>query len=444
MRTAGFLLAICLLPASIFAQAVAYDFSKLYEAAAPAVVQVTTDDGMGSGFLVTPFGHIATNFHVVRSARYLAVQFPDGRKVKATLVAANPTYDMAVLKVNSEVVTGITPLPVLSAEKESSVKVGIPVVAIGSPLNQKFLMTQGILSKVDQNTVLGDFLLQSGNSGGPLMNLDGEVLAINTFGEGSIGGAVRVDALRVFLTSPELLAQSVDVQPAPDQLRSVSDVRYPVETLNHKVQTEPLDITAYRFQAGDFNVTAITPVLIAKLQVAREKRRNPNQKQKSATGQGPRPEVQDPYYEWHRSTETSLDYAVTFDVRPETGPAKRNVMGRIVRFGSGKTEKEFKGQFLEFRIYRDGELLEPIMPGRLVVETADDKNPRLVDQAYAGSYVYSPDEFMTGNAFRIQIVDARDPNAIHKELVFTAESKLIRQLRADFSVSPGVLISQAP
>src|SRR4030095_5979490 len=103
-NAASLWLAICIFPSAVFAQAIAYDFSKLYEAAAPAVVQVTTDDGMGSGFLVTPFGHIATNFHVVRSARYLAVQFPDGRKVKATLVAANPTYDMAVLKVNSEVV----------------------------------------------------------------------------------------------------------------------------------------------------------------------------------------------------------------------------------------------------------------------------------------------------------------------------------------------------
>ena len=65
-------------------------------------------------------------------------------------------------------------------------------------------MTQGILSKVDETTVLGGFLLQSGNSGGPLLNLQGEVIGINTFGEANISGAIRVDALRDFLTSPEL------------------------------------------------------------------------------------------------------------------------------------------------------------------------------------------------------------------------------------------------
>src|SRR5437867_2199271 len=205
-RVAHLLLAVCILSSVVYSQAVAFDYSRLYEASSPAVVQVTTQDGSGSGFLVTPFGHIATNYHVIRSSRYLAVQFPDGRKVKAAVVAVNPRYDMALLKVNSEVVDGIEPLRVLAQDKDRSIKVGIPVVAIGSPLNQKFLMTQGILSKVDETTVLGDFVLQAGNSGGPLMNLNGEVVAINTFGEANISGAIRIDALRDFLSSAELLA----------------------------------------------------------------------------------------------------------------------------------------------------------------------------------------------------------------------------------------------
>src|SRR5262245_4359585 len=80
------------------------DYSKIYEAASPAVVTIVTDGGTGSGFLVTRFGHIATNFHVVRGARYLAVQFKDGPKVAAAIVATNELGDMALIKVNSEVV----------------------------------------------------------------------------------------------------------------------------------------------------------------------------------------------------------------------------------------------------------------------------------------------------------------------------------------------------
>src|SRR5437016_13997840 len=115
---ARLLLAALLLSGLTYAQAVAYDYSKLYETSSPAVVQVTTQDGSGSGFLVTPFGHIATNFHVIRGSKYLAVQFPDGHKVKAAVVAVNPHYDMALLKVNSEVVAGMQPLTVLPSDKD--------------------------------------------------------------------------------------------------------------------------------------------------------------------------------------------------------------------------------------------------------------------------------------------------------------------------------------
>jgi hypothetical protein len=106
---------------------------------------------------------------------------------------------------------------------------------------------------------------------------------------------------------------------------------------------------------------------------------------------------------------------------------------------------EFKGEFLEFRVYRDGELIEPVMPGRQVIEGASDqKNSHFVDQAYAGSYIYAPEEFLTGNEFKIQIIDARNPKEVHKEIVFPADSKLIRQLRADFTFVPNVLLTKAP
>src|SRR5438132_8991776 len=125
-RVARLLLATYIVPAVVYAQALAYDYSKLYEASSPAVVQVTTQDGSGSGFLVTPFGHIATNFHVIRNSRYLAVQFPDGRKVKADVIAVNSKYDMALLKVNSVLVREIRPLQLLPEDKDTGIEVGIP------------------------------------------------------------------------------------------------------------------------------------------------------------------------------------------------------------------------------------------------------------------------------------------------------------------------------
>ena len=448
-RAAGLLLCLFLIPAMLEAQVVAFDYSLLYELTSPAIVTVSTDDGSGSGFLATSSGLIATNHHVVRNTRYLAVQFSDGRKVQAKVVAVNPFYDMALLKVNSAVVENVRPLTILPEDREASVKVGIPVVALGSPLNQRFLMTQGILSKVEEKTVLGDYLLQPGNSGGPLLNREGEVIGINTFGEANISGAIRIGALRDFLQSPELLSQAAESEPSAEQLRSVES-RYPIDILNHKIETESLNPETYRLKAGDFIITAITPVLIAKLQVYQERNRVLNRYDRRSKDISD-PDfhgIQEQYYEWHGTTERSLDYAITFDVRPMSGLTGRSRASRIfspfLLFGrKGRLEMEFKAEFLDLRIYRDGKLIEPILPGRSVIQGAGDhKGKRFVDQAYAGSYTYSPDDFQAGNEFRIQIIDARKPDEVHKELVFPANSPLIRQLRADFSFGPHMLITR--
>jgi len=445
---------ILLFPAVLAAQVVAYDFSPLYENASPAVVQIITDDGSGSGFLVTPFGHIATNFHVIRNSRYLAVQFHDGRKARGEVIAVNTKYDMALLKVNSSLVRGIRPLQLLPENHDSTVKVGIPVVALGSPLNQKFLMTQGILSKVEDETLLGDFLLQAGNSGGPLLNMNGQVLGINTFGEGNISGAVRIDTLRDLLKTDDIW-KSVQTEPSSKLLPSVSAVRYPVEILNAKVLKEPLNWMAYRFKAGDFSVTAITPVLIGKLQslAGRIHEENPHARRIQSIPD-PHSIRDEPYYEWHRATESALDYAVTFDIRPNTGLLNRSRFSTLTSpldpflslFGKGRPRDiEFKGEFLDFRVYRDGKLVEPVLPGRQIIETnTNAKETRFVEQAYAGRYVYLPDEFMTGTEFRLQIVDGRKPEEIHKELIFNEDSPLIRQIRADFTYSPGFFFVKVP
>src|SRR5215510_3486589 len=235
MKRSGLLASVLfLLPLALHAQVVAYDFSALYQSAAPSVVLIASDSGSGSGFVVSPFGHIATNFHVIRNSKYLSVQFPDGRKVNADIIAVNSKYDMALLKVNSALVKDIKPLQLLPADREPEVRVGSPVVALGSPLNQRFLMTQGILSKVDDETLLGDFLLQPGNSGGPLLNIEGQVVGINTFGESSISGAVRIGPLRDLLKTDDIW-DSIDIEPEPDLLPTLSTSRYPVDVLNLKV-----------------------------------------------------------------------------------------------------------------------------------------------------------------------------------------------------------------
>ncbi len=153
---------------------IAYDYSAMYDKVSPSIVKVHADSATGSGFLVTSSGMFATNHHVVRNARYLAIEFADGRKVPVDIALLDARNDLAILKANSATVRNVAPLPLLPAERDPSVKAGIPAVAFGSPLSQTFLMTQGIVSKVEPAVLLGDFLIQPGNSGGPLVNLKPE------------------------------------------------------------------------------------------------------------------------------------------------------------------------------------------------------------------------------------------------------------------------------
>ena len=83
------------------------------------------------------------------------------------------------------------------------------------------------------------------------------------------------------------------------------------------------------------------------------------------------------------------------------------------------------------------------LPGRTVIEGDTDKN-RFIDEAYTGRYIYAPQEFLEGNEFRFQVIDARKPDVIYKEIVLTADSKLIQQLRADFSVMPEFFFETIP
>src|SRR5262249_18710186 len=156
--------------------------------------------------------------------------------------------------------------------------------------------------------------------------------------------------------------------------------------LNHKIESEPLNPLAYRIRAGDFMITAVTPVLIAKLQVAQQKirasnrydRRTKNMSDPDAQGIG------DTYYEWHGTTEAAVDYVITFDVRPISGLTKRSRASKLsplTLFGhTGRGEVEFKAEFMDLRIYRDGQLIEPIVPGRAIIAGNDGKKHRFIDQ----------------------------------------------------------------
>ena len=138
---------------------------------------------VGSGFVIDPAGIIATNWHVVAGAYEIIVNFADGSSTPASVLSATRVGDIALLKVDVG-----HPLPVAHWGDSDKVQVGDPVVAIGNPLGLGMSVSSGIVSALNRNimeTPYDDFIqtdaaINHGNSGGPLFNMRGEVIGIDT------------------------------------------------------------------------------------------------------------------------------------------------------------------------------------------------------------------------------------------------------------------------
>jgi serine protease Do len=142
--------------------------------------------GLGSGFIVDPKGYILTNNHVVENATRIQVTLPkDTNKYTAKLIGTDPELDLAVLKINAD-----RELPTLHMGNSDAIETGDWVVAIGSPFGLDQTMTAGIISAKGrelndpghqlQRFLQTDAAINRGNSGGPLLNIHGEVIGINT------------------------------------------------------------------------------------------------------------------------------------------------------------------------------------------------------------------------------------------------------------------------
>lgn len=185
------------------------EYTRLMQAVVPSVVSITTSrrvqmrnqamdpyelffrqrrprqqtqTSMGSGVIVSREGHILTNHHVISGMETIEVQLTDGRVEPATLIGTDEQTDIAVLKINAR---NIEPLPLGDSD---GVQVGQMVFAVGNPFGLQETVTQGIISAKGRRALADsgvemlqtDAAVNQGNSGGPLLNVRGEIIGINS------------------------------------------------------------------------------------------------------------------------------------------------------------------------------------------------------------------------------------------------------------------------
>lgn len=256
-------LALLLAPVAAFARAAPASFADLAEELSPAVVNISTAQkvekpsfgpragpelpegtpfedffkdffdkrgggnneprtvqSLGSGFVIDPAGYIVTNNHVIEGADEITINFANGDALEAKLIGTDPKTDIALLKLTEE---PSEPLPFVPFADSDKTRVGDWVIAIGNPFGLGGSVSAGIISARSRDINSGpydDFLqtdaaINRGNSGGPLFNMDGEVVGVNTAIFSPTGGSVGVG-----FSVPANIASNI-----VDQLREYGETR---------------------------------------------------------------------------------------------------------------------------------------------------------------------------------------------------------------------------
>ncbi|WP_227267385.1 DegQ family serine endoprotease [Roseobacter weihaiensis] len=172
---------------------------------------------LGSGFVISEDGYVVTNNHVIDGADEILVEFFDGTELSAEVVGTDPNTDIALLKVEAD-----EPLPFVSFGDSDSARVGDWVIAMGNPLGQGFSVSAGIVSARNRELsgryddyIQTDAAINRGNSGGPLFNMNGEVIGVNTAILSPTGGSIGLG----FSMASNVVTRVVD------QLREFGETR---------------------------------------------------------------------------------------------------------------------------------------------------------------------------------------------------------------------------
>jgi S1-C subfamily serine protease len=232
-----------------------------------SVVAVWTPVTRASGFVIDPKGLIATNQRAIGTATSVEVQLTPAVKVTASVVAADPARDVAVLWIDPTVVASVRPVPLNCAQAVTPTVVdGQQIFTVGIPLHQETAITPGTVSRVDPHSIAADFRLARGSAGGPVFTADARMIGITSLVDGKDESrrgdspVVRIaDVCEVVASAEKKIVNTAP--PSGTHLPVEPLSPFPVDALKDAAQRRTTSLSSYQITSSNFDVTFITPVL---------------------------------------------------------------------------------------------------------------------------------------------------------------------------------------
>ena len=396
--------------------------------------------GRGTGFLADSTGLVVTNAHLVKGADEVRVQIDSVTKVYAKPLVSDDDKDVAVLAINMSHCGACVVLPLFDSSKSAAPAAGDRVLALGSPLNRLSVLSIGIVSSADDHAIVSDAGVNWLNTGGPLVNLDGYVIALNSTRESQLALSDVSAGPRVASSTP---ASSIAdaVQRARTALASLGAAA-PTDSLLPVLPPDPfpkapidavsalprLDLDVYRTGGGPFRLLAMTPQVMAWRQVQADKAlaaRKHDDPRKAAQWRRI-----DPIEGW-RDWRDYLDdrrAVVIVNVMPEAAAFPFYEADKLQNFDGGN--------FKSMVITRDGVPIVPVEKVRIpAVLNVDEMRASGRQVPMQGIYVYRIRDFApravgTTATYAVRIVDAAQPD---KPVSIPIQPAMIEQLWKDFT-----------
>jgi len=363
-----------------------------------SVVALWTPTTRASGFVIDARGLIATNQRGIGTATSVEVQLTPAVKVAASVLAADPVRDVAVLRVDAKSIASVRPVPMPCRQPERTPLVeGEEIFTIGVGTSQQRRMTSATASRVDQHGIVTDFILTRGDAGGPVFTASGDLLGITSIVDGDErhergdSPVVRIDAACDVVASAGTTMEKAE-PPSGTHLPIEPVQPFPSDALKESAERRPGSVEPYQISSSGFDVAFITPVLTYAAQYqAEQPRRRTTSKDTRTPDAEPglvRPDMA------LRDFSNWSDYVAEFPpvLLVRVTPKLAEGFWTMVARGAARTQgvsippiKRFKPGFARLRAFCGDAEVTPIHPFRLELRVSE------TDAIHEGLYVFDPD-----------------------------------------------------